>query len=78
MVLQSFRAILYVSHQPYPAGVGSDRNGNQGRHSRGFDFRGTLQAGRLRRLDELFHDGSIVGAGCNTHARRRFKDAHDL
>ena len=41
-------------------------------------FKGTLQADAYGGFDELFRDGTILEAGCNAHARRKFKDAHDL
>lgn len=41
------------------------------------DFSGTLQADAYPGFDELFLDGSILEAGCNAHARRKFKDALD-
>jgi len=41
------------------------------------DFSGVLQADAYSGFDELFKDGRIVEAGCNAHARRKFKDAHD-
>jgi len=40
-------------------------------------FKGTLQADAYPGFDKLFEDGSILEAGCNAHARRKFKDAHD-
>lgn len=40
-------------------------------------FEGTLQADAYPGFDTLFADGSIVEAGCNAHARRRFKLASD-
>jgi transposase len=41
------------------------------------DFSGTLQADAYPGFDALFRDGSILEGGCNAHARRKFKDAHD-
>jgi transposase len=41
------------------------------------DFRGILVADAYPGFDGLFKDGSIREAGCNAHARRKFKDAHE-
>lgn len=41
-------------------------------------FHGTLQADAYPGFDELFLDGRILEAGCNAHARRKFKDAYDV
>lgn len=42
------------------------------------DFTGILQADAYPGFDGLFtEDSGILEAGCNAHARRKFKDAHD-
>ncbi len=42
------------------------------------DFNGILQADAYPGFDALFKEGSgILEAGCNAHARRKFRDAHD-
>ena len=40
-------------------------------------FRGTLQADAAPGFDVLFKSGEILEAGCNAHARRKFKEVLD-
>ena len=38
-------------------------------------FQGTLVADAEHRFNELYLDGRVIEAGCNAHARRKFRDA---
>jgi hypothetical protein len=40
-------------------------------------FRGTLTADAEHRFNSVFASGDVIEAGCNAHARRKFRDAQD-
>ena len=40
-------------------------------------FRGTLTADAEHRFNGVFASGDVIEAGCNAHARRKFRDAED-